>query len=140
MFIARRKRRSVHRGTKLVRKATGYEKKPTPHHPAAGSPAREPCFPVPFDRISDPQIPLTRHFFLMDTQDAAFSALADPTRRNPGLRKQGSNRWSTGGLVTLKFRVITFEPGCRIFVSVRPSAGDYRLRAAQTLGASSANF
>jgi hypothetical protein len=41
----------------LVRKATGYVKKPTPHRPAAGSRLRERSFPAPFDRISDPQIP-----------------------------------------------------------------------------------
>ena len=45
---------------KLVRKATGYVKKPMPHYPAAGSRLREPSFPAPFDRISAPQIPLTR--------------------------------------------------------------------------------
>ena len=47
---------------KLVRKATGYEKKPTPHRQRVRR-LREPTFPAPFDRISDPQIPLTRQSF-----------------------------------------------------------------------------
>ena len=47
-------------GAKPVGQATGYETKAVPHHPAAGSPARELGFPVPFDRTSDPQIPPTR--------------------------------------------------------------------------------
>jgi len=48
---------------KLVRKATGYEKGRRP----IGTWVRrlpEPTFPVPFDRISDPQIPLTRLRFI----------------------------------------------------------------------------
>jgi hypothetical protein len=45
--------------SKLVRKATGYEKKPTPHRHRVRR-LREPTFPAPFDCISDPQIPPTR--------------------------------------------------------------------------------
>jgi len=47
---------------KLVRKATGYEKSRRPTRQQVRR-LREPSFPAPFDRISDPQIPLARHFF-----------------------------------------------------------------------------
>ena len=47
---------------KLVRKATGYEKEPTPHRHRVRR-LREPTFPALFDRISDPPIPLTRLIF-----------------------------------------------------------------------------
>jgi hypothetical protein len=46
--------------SKLIRKATGYEKKPTPHRHRVRW-LREATLPAPFDRISDPQIPPTRH-------------------------------------------------------------------------------
>ena len=45
---------------KLVRKATGYEKS---LRPTGSGFAGEASFPAPFDRISDPQIPLTRLIF-----------------------------------------------------------------------------
>jgi len=47
---------------KLVRKATGYEQKSRSLtiRPRVRR-LREPSFPAPFERISDPQIPLTRH-------------------------------------------------------------------------------
>jgi hypothetical protein len=44
---------------KLVSKATGYEKGRRPTGTGVRR-LREPTFPVLFDRISDPQIPLTR--------------------------------------------------------------------------------
>jgi hypothetical protein len=48
------------RGGKLVPKPTGYEhKKLTPRYPASAR-LRQPNFPPPFERISDPQILRTR--------------------------------------------------------------------------------
>ncbi len=52
---------------KLVRKATGYEKKadvPSIRHRVRR--LREPSFRAAFDRISDPQIPLTRQNLNLD--------------------------------------------------------------------------
>ncbi len=49
---------------KLAPKPTGYEhKKLTPRYPTFAG--REPNFRSPFERISDPQIPLTRQKFLV---------------------------------------------------------------------------
>jgi len=59
---------------KLVRNATCDEKKAEAHHPEAGSP--EPSLPAPFDRIRDPQIPLTRRFEIRRSEVFIESGLA----------------------------------------------------------------
>lgn len=48
---------------KLVRKATGCERADAPPSGCRFAGYAEPSFPAPFDRISDSQIPLARHFF-----------------------------------------------------------------------------
>ena len=61
------KRRSVYQGGKVVPEPTGHEhKKLSPRYPAFGG--RAPNFRPPFERISDPQIPLTRQNVSRDYQ------------------------------------------------------------------------
>jgi hypothetical protein len=64
---------------KLAPTPTGYEhKKLSPRYPAFAG--REPNFRPPFERISDPQIPLTRQIFAIRVMISIGSLLISAFR------------------------------------------------------------